>query len=137
MYEVLGKCPKCGREVVTGKYGAFCSGRCGFRVGKLFGLEPDEAQAKELLAGNEVPLHPTSKSTGNEYDVIVKMTGVRHYFYTRKDGSEGEGWSPALAHRFPNYRDDSAGEASLSIDPPDRMPDETRLLAAGAEDLPI
>ena len=34
--EVLGKCPKCGADVVKGKFGAYCTGKCGMNVGKAF-----------------------------------------------------------------------------------------------------
>ena len=32
--EALGKCPKCGADVVKGKFGAYCTGKCGMNVGK-------------------------------------------------------------------------------------------------------
>ena len=28
--EELGKCPKCGALYLNGKYGPYCSGKCGF-----------------------------------------------------------------------------------------------------------
>lgn len=36
--EVLGKCPKCGADVVKGKFGAYCTGKCGMNVGKALGV---------------------------------------------------------------------------------------------------
>ena len=27
-------CPKCGAEMANGKFGIYCSGHCGFRIGK-------------------------------------------------------------------------------------------------------
>ena len=29
--EALGKCPKCGGDVVKGKYGAYCKNKCGMK----------------------------------------------------------------------------------------------------------
>ena len=40
--EVLGQCPKCGADVVKGKFGAYCTGKCGMNVGKAFGVTLSE-----------------------------------------------------------------------------------------------
>ena len=50
--EVLGKCPKCGADVVKGKFGAYCTGKCGMNVGKALGqpaLEPRRCQQADVI----------------------------------------------------------------------------------------
>ena len=49
--EVLGKCPKCGADVVKGKFGAYCTGKCGMNVGKALGVTLSDTQVKSLLQG--------------------------------------------------------------------------------------
>lgn len=50
----LGKCPKCGSDVVKGQYGYYCTGKCGMNVGKIYGVELTPSQIKKLLSGKSV-----------------------------------------------------------------------------------
>ena len=52
--EVLGKCPKCGADVVKGKFGAYCTGKCGMNVGKALGVTLSDTQVKSLLQGKKI-----------------------------------------------------------------------------------
>lgn len=52
--ESLGKCPKCGADVVKGQYGYYCKGKCGMNVGKIYGVELTPSQIKKLLSGKSV-----------------------------------------------------------------------------------
>ena len=52
--EVLGKCPKCGADVVKGKFGAYCTGKCGMNVGKALGVTLSDSQVKSLLGGKKI-----------------------------------------------------------------------------------
>ena len=47
----IGKCPKCQSDVVKGKYGYYCKGRCGMNIAKVYGIELSETQIKGLLSG--------------------------------------------------------------------------------------
>lgn len=49
----IGNCPKCGKAVIKGKYGWYCSSRCGINLTKVFGVELSEGQVKTLLSGKE------------------------------------------------------------------------------------
>lgn len=64
--EPIGKCPKCGADVVKGKFGFYCKGKCGMNIAKVYGVELSDAQVKALLGG---------KSTS--YPSKVKRTIVR------------------------------------------------------------
>lgn len=50
-FEPLGKCPKCGSEVIKGKFGFYCKNKCGMNVAKVYGKELSESQIKGLLSG--------------------------------------------------------------------------------------
>ena len=50
-HEPVGKCPKCGEDVLKGKYGFYCKGKCGMNVAKVYGITLTDAQVKGLLNG--------------------------------------------------------------------------------------
>ena len=47
----VGKCPKCGADVVGGKFGFYCKGKCGMNISKVYGVSLSESQVKALLDG--------------------------------------------------------------------------------------
>lgn len=49
--EPIGKCPKCGADVVKGKFGFYCKDKCGMNIAKVYGVELSDAQVKGLLDG--------------------------------------------------------------------------------------
>ena len=52
--EALGKCPKCGGDVVKGKYGAYCKNKCGMNVGRAMGTVLSDMQIKSMLDGKRL-----------------------------------------------------------------------------------
>ena len=51
----IGNCPKCSKPVIKGKYGWYCSARCGMNLTKVYGVELSEGQLKSLLSGHLNP----------------------------------------------------------------------------------
>lgn len=49
----LGKCPKCGGDVVKGKFGAYCKNKCGMNVGRAMGAVLSDSQIKSMLEGKK------------------------------------------------------------------------------------
>lgn len=47
--EALGKCPKCGGDVVKGKFGAYCKNKCGMNVSWAMGVALTDSQIKSML----------------------------------------------------------------------------------------
>lgn len=47
--EPIGKCPKCNNDVTKGKFGFYCTGKCGMNVAKVYGVNLSESQIKALL----------------------------------------------------------------------------------------
>lgn len=80
----LGKCPNCGKEVKKGKFGFYCTGKCGMFIAKVYGKELTESQLLKLLDGKEV----TFTNNGKKTTVLPES---EPYSYT-KDGKEYSGF---------------------------------------------
>ena len=61
--EPVGKCPKCGGEVVKGKFGWYCKGKCGMNIAKVYGVELSDTQVKGLLNGKSTSYTSKGKKT--------------------------------------------------------------------------
>lgn len=59
----IGSCPKCGKPVIKGKYGWYCSARCGMNISKVYGVELSEGQIKLLLCGKETSYIKNGRKT--------------------------------------------------------------------------
>jgi DNA topoisomerase-3 len=59
----LGKCPKCGSEILHGKFGYYCKGRCGMNVAKVYGKELTQNQLSRLLSGKETSYTVSNRKT--------------------------------------------------------------------------
>lgn len=51
---VTGKCPKCGSEVKNGKFGYYCTNKCGMNLSKVYGKALTDTQLQHLLDGKQV-----------------------------------------------------------------------------------
>ena len=87
--EALGKCPKCGGDVVKGKYGAYCKSKCGMNVGKAMGTVLSDTQIKSMLEGKKTFVKGLKGKKGT-YDAYLIPEGIEDYSYT-KDGKEIKG----------------------------------------------
>ena len=88
-HEALGKCPKCGGDVVKGKYGAYCKSKCGMNVGKAMGTVLSDTQIKSMLEGKKTFVKGLKGKKGT-YDAYLIPEGIEDYSYT-KDGKEIKG----------------------------------------------
>ena len=61
--EPIGKCPKCGADVVKGKFGWYCKGKCGMNIAKVYGISLSDAQIKGLLDGKSTSYTSKGKKT--------------------------------------------------------------------------
>lgn len=57
-----GKCPNCGQNVVSGKYGIYCKGKCGIGF-RVFGRDLKDNEVKKLLTGEKVSYTSNGKKT--------------------------------------------------------------------------
>ena len=97
--EVLGKCPKCGADVVRGKFGAYCTGKCGMNVGKALGVTLSDTQVKSLLQGKKILVKGLKGKKGS-YDAYLIPESIEKFSYT-KDGKEIKGFQYKFKMEFP------------------------------------
>ena len=100
----LGKCPKCGSDVVTGKFGAYCTGKCGISLGKIYGNKVTDAQMKKLLKGDSVEIKGLKSKKGTTYNAVFKIAGTEPYEYTNKEGKTVKGWQVKYDMSFPERK---------------------------------
>lgn len=101
--EVLGVCPNCGGQVVKGKFGAYCAGKCGMNVGRVMGAVLTDIQIKDLLGGKKVLLKGLKSKAGKEYDAYIIPNGTEEYVY-KKDGEEKSGVRFRIGVEFPEKK---------------------------------
>lgn len=98
----LGICPKCGKDILKGKFGSYCSGKCGMSVSKYMGKALTDTQVKSLLQGKKVLVKGlVSKSTGKTYDIYIKPKSVEPYSYKKTDGTEVKGYQWSFETELP------------------------------------
>lgn len=100
--EVLGKCPKCGADVVKGKFGAYCTGKCGMNVGKALGVTLSDSQVKSLLQGKKILVKGLKGKKGS-YDAYLIPESIEKFSYT-KDGKEIKGFQYKFKMEFPKTK---------------------------------
>ena len=96
--EPLGKCPKCGGDVVKGKFGAYCKNKCGMNVSRAMGAALTDSQIKSMLDGKKT-LVKGLKGKNGSYDAYLIPEGVEDYSYT-KDGKEIKGFQYKVKLEF-------------------------------------
>lgn len=97
--ETLGTCPKCGGDVVKGKFGAYCKNRCGMNVSRAMGAMLSDSQIKSMLAGKRTLVKGLKGKKGS-YDAYLIPEGVEEYSYT-KNGKEIRGFQYKVKLEFP------------------------------------
>lgn len=73
----LGNCPNCGKEVKKGKYGFYCTGKCGMQLAKVYGRELTESQLQKLLSGKEISFMNNGRKT-------TVLPSARPYSYVKE-----------------------------------------------------
>ncbi|MBR1700598.1 MAG: DNA topoisomerase 3 [Lachnospiraceae bacterium] len=109
--ESIGICPKCGGNIISGKFGAYCQNKCGMNVGRVRGVSLSEAQVKSLLSGKKILVKGLkSKEKGTVYDAYFVPEGIEPYSYTSKDGKEITGFQFKIKIEFPERKQKKGGK---------------------------
>ena len=99
----LGTCPKCGGQVLVGKFGPYCSKKCGMGFSKfkvreaesqtefILGVNLKREQLESLLTGKRIYVEKIPKKSGGTYAVYLTPKSVVEYSY-EKDGKEFKGY---------------------------------------------
>ena len=102
--EVLGKCPNCGKDVLSGKFGAYCSGKCGMSLQKAMGAALYDKQVTDLLSGKKVLVKGLKSKTGKTYDAYLAPLGTENYSFTDKEGNMKKGVRFKFDVSFPDRK---------------------------------
>ena len=83
----IGNCPKCGKPVIRGKYGYYCSAKCGMNVAKVYGKALSDAQISGLLIGKPTSYTANGKKTTVLPEVVSNdYKGKTYYQWKTKRG---------------------------------------------------
>ena len=102
--ESFGKCPKCGSDVVKGKFGAYCISKCGMTFGKAMGATLTDNEVKSLLAGKKILVKGLRNKAGKVYDAYLKPVGIDEYSFNDKDGNNKTGYQYKYDMSFPKKK---------------------------------
>lgn len=87
--EPVGKCPKCGAEVVKGKFGYYCKDKCGMNIAKVYGVELSDTQVKGLLDGKSTSYTSKGKKTIVRPEIVENpYNGKMYYQWKTERGSK-------------------------------------------------
>lgn len=78
--EPVGKCPKCGGEVVKGKFGWYCKGKCGMNIAKVYGISLSDDQIKGLLDGKSTSYTSKGKKTIVRPEIVENPYNGKVYY---------------------------------------------------------
>ena len=101
--EIFGKCPNCGGQIVKGKFGAYCTDKCGMNVSRIMGISLSDEQVKTLLSGKKILLKGLTSKVGKKYDAYIIPNGIEDYSYS-KDGETRSGKQFKFAMDFPKSK---------------------------------
>lgn len=79
-HEPAGKCPKCGAEVVKGKFGYYCKSKCGMNIAKVYGVELSDTQVKALLGDKPTSYTSKGKKTIVRPEIVENPYNGKMYY---------------------------------------------------------
>ena len=84
----LGYCPHCKATVLSGKYGLYCSAKCGMTF-YAFGKALSDSQYKKCVIDQKpIVIEYENKEKTKKYKRKLVYTGVAPFVTKGKDGSE-------------------------------------------------
>lgn len=100
----IAKCPKCGGNIIEGKYGAYCVSKCGMSLGRVRGVPVTGAQVAKLCEGKKILLKNLTSKKGNTYDCYFVPKGIKPYSYENKKGETISGYEFDVDIEFPEKK---------------------------------
>ncbi|MBR1753069.1 MAG: DNA topoisomerase III, partial [Ruminococcus sp.] len=85
-FESAGHCPKCGAEVIKGKFGWYCKGKCGMNVAKVYGVTLSDAQVKGLLGGKSTSYMKNGRKTIVLSEAVPNEYQGKTYYNWKTEG---------------------------------------------------
>lgn len=101
---VLAECPYCKSNLISGKFGAYCEGKCGIFLTGPAGKLTDEQVVKLFAEQKEVLLKNLTSQKGSKYDAYIKYDTTEKFTYQDKEGTQREGIRIKYSMRFPENK---------------------------------
>ena len=79
-HDPVGKCPKCGEDVVKGKFGYYCKGKCGMNIAKVYGIQLSDTQVKALLGGKSTSYTSKGRKTVVLPEIVENPWNDKMYY---------------------------------------------------------
>lgn len=86
----LGKCPKCNNDVKKGKFGFYCTGKCGMNVAKVYGKDLTETQITNLLGGKSISYTKNGNKTIVMPEVVENQFNGKTYYQWKTELKKGK-----------------------------------------------
>ena len=87
----IGACPKCGKEIKSGKFGFYCTGKCGMNPSAVFGKKLTEAQLTKLLSGKSISFTSNGYETTVYPEVSEREYNGKTYYSWKSSGKKKDG----------------------------------------------
>ncbi len=87
-HEPVGKCPKCGADVVKGKFGYYCKEKCGMNIAKVYGITLNDAQVKGLLNSKSTFYTSNGKKTIVRPEIVENPYNGKTYYQWKTERSK-------------------------------------------------
>ncbi len=105
---VIGKCPKCGGDIIAGTYNnmfsPYCKEKCGMNLKRVRGVPLTENMLKSLLGGKKILVKGLKSKKGSTYDAYFKPDGIEAYSFTNSEGKEISGFQFKTTLEFPENK---------------------------------
>lgn len=101
---VLAECPHCKSNLISGKFGAYCEGKCGIFLSGPSGKLTDDQIVKLFAEKKEVLLKNLTSQKGSKYDAYIKYDTTEKFTYHDKEGNQREGVKINYTMRFPKNK---------------------------------
>lgn len=100
----IGTCPVCHGDVVRGKFGVYCTKKCGMKFGRIGGKEATEKQWADVLSGKRILMKGLKSKKGTTYDAYFTPTDIEEFSYKDKQGKKHEGLQYVFEISFPKRK---------------------------------
>lgn len=87
----IGACPKCGKEIKSGKFGFYCTGKCGMNTSAVFGKKLTESQLTKLLSGKSISFTSNGYETTVYPEVSEREYNGKTYYSWKSSGKKKDG----------------------------------------------
>lgn len=100
----LGSCPVCGRgKIMHGKFGYYCSEKCGFSFNRFMGTEVTDTAMKAFMEKKKVLVKGLVSKEGKKYDAYILPKGFKETEY-EKEGETKKAYNLEFDMEFPKSR---------------------------------